>query len=63
MLLIPHAGCNREAVILILACHGITQGFTLSAYSANMLDIAPNFTGMPFIVLTLSFSYHHINSF
>ena len=45
ILLLPFVGCDREAVIYVLAVFGAVQGFNLSGFSANMLDIAPNFSG------------------
>jgi hypothetical protein len=49
ILLLPFVGCNRDAVIWVLAASGAVQGFNLSGFSANMLDIAPNFSGSLFI--------------
>ena len=45
LLVVPVAGCDRTAVILLMVLTVGLTGFTQSGFGVNHIDIAPNFAG------------------
>ena len=45
LLVVPVAGCDRTAVILLMVITLGFTGFTQSGFGVNHIDIAPNFAG------------------